>query len=199
MTALRFLIVALILCLGALTVFYVTRPPVSVQNAEESVPIGGPFTLVSHEGQTVTDQDFRGRYMLIYFGYSYCPDVCPVELSKMTRALEILDEDKIALDTVQPLFITVDPERDTVEQMARYVSLFHPKLMGLTGSVKQMKQATDAYRVYAKKSGDVDSDAYLMDHASMILLMGPDGQFVDFFSSRETAENIADSLRNLLD
>lgn len=204
MTPLRFLIVVFVISLGALAILLLNRPGITIWSSQpapettEAVPIGGPFTLVDHTGKTVNDSDFRGSYMLIYFGYTYCPDVCPMELAKMTRALDMLDERSIPLTHLQPVFITVDPERDTVEQMARYVSLFHPRLVGLTGSVDQVRQATDAYRVYARKSGDIDSDAYLMDHASMVLLMGPDGEFVDFFSSRETAEDIALALEDLL-
>lgn len=205
MTILRLLVIALIISLGLLAVLILNRPGITIRSDQpapemaEAVPIGGPFSLVTHEGQPVTDADFRGKYMLIYFGYTYCPDVCPMELAKITRALDILEERSIPLTRLQPLFITVDPERDTVEQMALYVSLFHPTLLGLTGTPEQVKQATDAYRVYSQKSGDIESNAYLMDHASMVLLMGPEGQFVDFFSSRETAQDIAITLVDLLE
>ncbi len=205
MTILRLLVIALIISLGLLAILILNRPGITIRSDQpapemaEAVPIGGPFSLVTHEGQPVTDADFRGKYMLIYFGYTYCPDVCPMELAKITRALDILEERSIPLTRLQPLFITVDPERDTVEQMALYVSLFHPTLLGLTGTPEQVKQATDAYRVYSQKSGDIESNAYLMDHASMVLLMGPEGQFVDFFSSRETAEDIAITLVDLLE
>ncbi|GGO06743.1 electron transporter SenC [Iodidimonas muriae] len=198
MTLPRILSAALLVCLSALGLLYWASPDRQAPAPSDPVPIGGPFSLVSHEGKTVTDQDFQGRYMLIYFGYTFCPDVCPTELAKMTRALEQLEKEGVSLKAVQPLFITVDPERDDVEQMARYVSLFHPSLMGLTGSPEQIKTATDAYRVYAQKSGDVSSDAYLVDHASMILLMDPDGQFVDFFSSRETPDDMVAVMRPLL-
>lgn len=204
MTTLRLLVIILIISLGLLAVLLLSRPGITILSTQpepemaETVPIGGPFSLVTHEGQTITDMDFRGKYMLIYFGYTYCPDVCPMELSKMSRALDILEERSIPLTQLQPLFITVDPERDTVEQMARYLSLFHPTFIGLTGTAEQVKQATDAYRIYVQKSGDVESDTYLMDHASMVLLMGPDGLFVDIFSSRETAEDIAIALEDLL-
>ncbi|GAK32180.1 electron transporter SenC [Iodidimonas nitroreducens] len=203
MTLPRILIAALIVCLGALGLLLMAAPdspdrasksPV----ADSSVPIGGPFALVSHQGDPVTDTDFRGRYLLIYFGYSYCPDVCPTELAKMTRALDVLEAKGLDLDPIQPLFISVDPERDTVAQMAQYVTMFHPRLIGLTGTPEQVQEAKDAYRIYSVKSGDVDSDQYLVDHASMILLMDQNNQFMDFFSSRESADEIAATLAPLL-
>lgn len=161
---------------------------------QDEAAIGGPFTLTSHEGERVSEADFAGDYKLIYFGYTYCPDVCPMELAKMSRALEILADRQVKLDRVQPLFITVDPARDTVEQVAGYVSLFHPKMVGLTGSQAEIDAVTDAYRIYSRKAEDPGAADYLVDHSSLILLMGPDGGYIDFFSASDSAEDIANAV-----
>lgn len=155
--------------------------------------IGGPFSLVDHHGRRVADSDFRGRFMLIYFGYSFCPDVCPLELARMGRALRLAEELGMDREAVAPLFITVDPERDTVERLADYVPLFHPDLLGLTGSGEEIAAATSAYRIYARKNEPPadDPDAYLVDHNSMLLLMDGEGGFVAVFTARDRVEDIA--------
>lgn len=154
--------------------------------------VGGPFTLTDQTGKTVTDADFRGRHMLIYFGYTFCPDVCPTELATMARALDALGP---PADRVAPLFISVDPRRDTVAHMADYVALFHPKLVGLTGTPEQVAAAAKAYRVYYAKAGDTSGDDYLMDHSSFIYWMGPDGKFVAVFPAGTTSDEMAEKLR----
>lgn len=144
--------------------------------------IGGPFTLVDQDGKTVSDTDFRGRHMLIFFGYTYCPDVCPTYLSEMAQALDLLGPDE---KKVQPLFITVDPERDTPEQMKMYVGHFHEDLIGLTGTPQQIAAVKEAYKVYAKKT-EIDADDpqnYLMEHTANAYLMGPDGRFEAYFTN----------------
>jgi protein SCO1/2 len=151
--------------------------------------VGGPFTLVDQHGAEVTEQDFAGRYMLIYFGYTYCPDFCPMSLSNMAQALDLLPPAQA--EQVAPILITVDPERDTVEQLAEYAPLFHPRLVALTGSVEQVRQAAKAYRVYFSKADNGDPDAYLMDHSTFIYLMGPDGRYVRHFSHSAAPEEIA--------
>ena len=151
--------------------------------------VGGPFTLVDQHGAEVTEQDFAGRYMLIYFGYTYCPDFCPMSLSNMAQALDLLPPAQA--EQVVPILITVDPERDTVEQLAEYAPLFHPRLVALTGSVEQVRQAAKAYRVYFSKADNGDPDAYLMDHSTFIYLMGPDGRYVRHFSHSAAPEEIA--------
>ncbi|PWC36186.1 SCO family protein [Azospirillum sp. TSO35-2] len=166
----------------------------SVESGTKSaVPIGGPFTLTDNHGKTVTDADYRGKYLLIYFGYTYCPDVCPTELGVMTQALDLLGPQA---DKVQPLFITVDPDRDTVAHMNDYVGLFHPRLVGLTGTADQVREAARAYRVYYAKAPQKDAkpDEYLMDHSSFIYLMGPDGRFVGVYPAGTTADRIAQDL-----
>ena len=144
-----------------------------------SVPIGGSFTLVDHTGKSVTEADFRGRFMLVYFGYSWCPDICPTELLVMSQAVDLLGD---AGEQVQPIFITIDPARDTVDSLAKYVVNFHPRLTALTGSEAEIGAVADAYKVYYKKGEELESpDDYLVDHTDVMYLMGPDGNFLEHF------------------
>lgn len=159
--------------------------------------LGGPFELTSQTGAAVRDADFRGKHLLIYFGYTYCPDVCPTELSAMTQALDRLGA---AAEAVQPLFITIDPERDTQAHMADYAPLFHPRLIGLTGSKEQIAAVAKAYRVYAAKAPGWEKAGadYLMDHSSFIYWMGPDGKFIAAFPARTTPDAMAARLKERL-
>lgn len=159
---------------------------------------GGPFVLTAHTGETVSNNDFKGRYMLIYFGYSFCPDVCPIELAKMTAALQQLEAEGYDTTPLQPLFITVDPERDTVEALASYVVDFHPRLIALTGTPEEIAAVADSYKVYYKKREQEGVEGYLMDHQSVIFAMGPDGGFQRLFSSRNTPAEIAEALKPVL-
>jgi protein SCO1/2 len=134
---------------------------------QASVDIGGPFELIDQHGKPVSDKTFRGQYMLIYFGYGFCPDVCPTELSNMASALDVLGT---KAKNVQPIFITVDPERDTPEFLADYVANFHPRLIGLTGTPEQVKAAAKAYKVYYAKATKPGETDYLMDHTSFVYL-----------------------------
>ncbi len=157
--------------------------------------VGGPFTLVDHTGKTVTDKDFRGRYMLVYFGFTNCPDVCPSGLQVISAAL---DKAGAKADQVTPILITVDPERDTPEQLASYVSSFHPRLVGLTGSPEQVAAALKAYRVYAKKVEDPKSTAgFTFDHTSIIYLMDRDGDYLANFTHATSVDRIAERLAKL--
>jgi len=189
------LAVLLAAALGAL--YFLVFSPQKMAETEPGVPIGGAFSLLDHQGRRVSDSDFRGRYMLIYFGYSFCPDVCPLELTRMGRALDLAGAAGVDLDGLAPLFITIDPERDTVEQLAGYVPLFHPRLTGLTGTQDEIDAVTGAYRIYARKAAGAGEDPgdYLMDHSSMLLLMGPDGGFVTVFTPRESVDEIAARLK----
>jgi cytochrome oxidase Cu insertion factor (SCO1/SenC/PrrC family) len=157
-----------------------------------SVAVGGPFSLVDEHGQPVTDQTYRGRWMLVYFGYTFCPDVCPTELQTIAAALDKLGPQG---KTVVPLFITVDPERDTPGTLANYVKLFDDRLVGLTGSPEQIASVARAYRVYYAKVTPKDSTTYLMDHSSFIYLMGPDGKLRALFRPGESAQELADGVR----
>ena len=144
---------------------------------EAAVPIGGPFTLVDGDGRTVTRADFLGAPMLVTFGYTHCPDVCPTTLHLMAVALDALGPDG---EAISPVFITVDPERDTPEVVRDYVRHFHARLTGLTGSVEQAAAAARAWRVTARKAPLEDGD-YLMDHTSLIYLMDAGGAYVAHF------------------
>jgi cytochrome oxidase Cu insertion factor (SCO1/SenC/PrrC family) len=158
--------------------------------------IGGPFTLSDHQGGRVSDTDFRGRFMLVYFGYTFCPDMCPLGLQVMAQALDELPAE-IAAEIV-PVFITVDPERDTVEALREYVPLFHPRLIGLTGSAEEVDEALRAYRVYARKAESSAAAAYLMDHSTFTYLMGPDGAYLTHFGHATTPEAMAAKLAELV-
>lgn len=154
--------------------------------------VGGPFSLTDQDGKRVTDQDFRGRYMLIFFGYTYCPDVCPSELQVMSAALDQLGSEA---DKIQPIFVTIDPARDTPETLKVYVSNFHPRLIGLTGSEAEIAAVANAYRVYyAKAKGSENKPDYLMDHGTILYLMGPDGKFVKHFTYGTEARGLAEAL-----
>lgn len=156
--------------------------------------IGGPFELVDHTGRTVTEQDFRGKYMLLYFGFTHCPDICPSTLQVVATAMDALGD---ASDEVVPIMVTVDPARDTRELMAGYVTAFHPRLVGLTGSEEQVAQALKAYRIYAQKVPDPDDtngDTYTMDHSSFLYLMDRQGRFVTHFTHGTRAETLAKRL-----
>jgi protein SCO1/2 len=160
-------------------------------------PIGGPFALVDHHGTRRTDRDFRGKMLLVYFGYTSCVDVCPTDLQNIGLALERLGE---AGKTIQPLFITVDPERDTPRRLAAYVPAFHPTLVGLSGSPGAVRQAANAYRVWYRKGpkGQGSVTGYDVDHSAAIYLMDREGKYVDFFPPGTSGERMADILRRVL-
>ena len=155
--------------------------------------VGGPFHLTDHTGRRVTEQDFRGRFMLVFFGFTYCPDVCPTALQVMAAAL-----DKIGAkaEQITPILITVDPERDTPEQLAMYVRSFHPRLIGLTGTPLEIDAVTKAYRVYVRKVPQ--ENGYTMDHTAIVYLMGKDGRFVAPFNMKRGAADAATDLRKYL-
>jgi protein SCO1/2 len=158
--------------------------------------IGGPFELVGKDGKTVTDKDFRGRYMLVFFGFTHCPDICPAELQVMSAALDDLGD---KADQVVPVFITVDPERDTPELVTAYVENFGPNFVGLTGSLEAVDKAAKAYRVtYQKFQEEGAGDNYSVDHSALVYLMGPDGKFVTHFPYGTSPEKMADTLRRYL-
>ena len=155
--------------------------------------VGGPFTLVDQDGRTRTEKDFADSHMLIYFGYTFCPDVCPTALQVMSQAMDRLDPAVAA--KIAPVFVTVDPARDTVTQLKSYVGNFHPRLVGLTGSEAQIAAAAKAYRVYYAKSKETANSAdYLMDHSSVVFLMGPDGRYLTHFTHNAPPDRMAEAL-----
>ena len=158
--------------------------------------VGGPFTLVNGNGQTVTEQAFRGKYMLVYFGYTFCPDVCPTTLNAVADALDKLGP---KADRLQPIFITVDPKRDTPAVMKQYTAAFTPKLIGLTGTPEQIAKVAKEYRVYyAEHRTGPGPDDYSMDHSSVLYLMDPKGGFVAPVRADESADELASELRKLI-
>ena len=152
--------------------------------------IGGPFTLVDASGETVTDKDVITKPSLIYFGYTFCPDVCPFDVSRNAIAVDILEEQGVE---VTPIFISIDPERDTPEQIGAYAENMHPRMIALTGSDDQVKAASQAYRTYYRRQ-DGDDEYYLVDHSTFSYLVLPEVGFVEFYRREATAEAMAESI-----
>jgi protein SCO1/2 len=150
--------------------------------------IGGPFTLLNGDGQTVTDKDVLTKPSLVYFGYTFCPDVCPADNARNAEAVDILEERGF---DVQPVFISIDPDRDTPEVVKEFAANLHPKMVGLTGSPEQVKAASVAYKTYYRKQ-EGDSEFYLMDHSTFTYLVMPGYGFVDFFKRDDSADAMAD-------
>jgi protein SCO1/2 len=173
----------------------VAAPSAGGVQMPQGLVLGGPFALTDHTGRAVTEADFAGRFLLVYFGFTYCPDVCPTELGTIAAALDTLEEQG---ERVTPVFITVDPERDTVEAMADYVSRFHPRMVGLTGTPQQVAAAARAYRVFYAKVNRPEMTQYLMDHSSFIYLVGPDGRVRSLFRPETAPEAIAQAVRGQL-
>lgn len=147
------------------------RPPL------EGASIGGPFTLVDQNGKKVSYSDFDGKYRLVYFGYTYCPDICPLDLQKLMQGYRLLEkENPDRAAKVQPIFITIDPERDTQTVVRNYVTAFHPKLVGLTGTPQEIADVAKEFAVYYAKDGKGGGSEYLMNHSRTPYLMGPDGK-----------------------
>lgn len=152
--------------------------------------IGGPFELVSEDGVTVTDKDIVTEPTILYFGYTFCPDVCPMDTSRNAEATEILENRGII---ATPVMISIDPERDTPEVMKEYTDYLHPRMIGLTGSAEQVKAASRAYRTYYKKQ-PAEDEFYLVDHSTFTYLVLPEHGFVEYFRRDVTAEQMADTV-----
>lgn len=160
--------------------------------------VGGPFTLVGEGGKTVTDQDFRGKHMLVFFGFTHCPDICPAELQVMSASLEELGD---KAKDVAPIFITLDPERDTPDVVTSYVKNFGPEFVGLTGSPEAIAAAAKAYRVAYSQFTPEGADKtgnYSIDHTALVYLMGPDGEFITHIPYGTTPAKMAETLRRYL-
>lgn len=175
-----------------------------------TVPIGGPFTLMDHQGRTVTEQDFDNRYLLVFFGFSHCPDICPTTLADIAGTLDMLGGDA---DAVQPLFVSLDPERDTPKRLAEYVAAFHPRIVGLTGTPEQIAAVAGKYRVFYEKIGseqyfDEDSEGgdadaiktpieedYMISHQGNTYLMSPDSEYLAHFSYGTKPEEMAETIK----
>jgi protein SCO1/2 len=156
--------------------------------------IGGPFTLTDQDGKTVRDIDFRGKYMLVYFGYTYCPDLCPTGLEGLAHMLDLLGKDA---SKVQTIFITIDPARDTPAKLKEYVASFHPSIIGLTGTSEQIDAVAKEYKVYYARGENVDENDYIMDHSTLIYVMSPNGAFLMPFPDDSDPATMAATLRAL--
>ena len=198
----RVLILAALIVLATAAGWYVTwrlspttNPPLTAVPGTSST-VGGPFTLVTHTGKTVTDADFRGKYLLVNFGYTYCPDVCPTTLQTIALTLDALGNDAAA---VQPLFITVDPQRDTAEVLAGYVAAFDPRIIGLTGTPQQIIDTAKTFHAYyAKVEANDGTGDYFMDHSAFIYLMDPDGRSLTALPYQKTPQAIAEAIRSYM-
>jgi protein SCO1/2 len=178
----------------AIALIVVTWQP--LQTIAAPVTIGGPFILATTNGRLVTDKTYRGKWLLVYFGYTSCPSTCPATLLEISTALAMLGADA---EKLQPLFITVDPQRDTAELLGEYLQSFDPRIVGLAGTPEQIAAAAKEYGVYytPHRTGPGTKD-YVIDHSSYLYLMGPSGTFVRGFESDTSGEYIADTVRQLM-
>ena len=181
--------------------FWLTGPwwgegPRDARAPLQAPAIGGPFTLTATDGSTVTDETYRGKILLVYFGYTFCPDACPTTLNDIAAALAELGP---RAERIQPLFITIDPKRDTREVLANYVRAFDPRIVGLTGTPEQITAAAKAYGVYYAPYKTADApDGYLMDHTSVVFVMNGAHRFVASFTQDTPAAQMAERLRKLI-
>lgn len=157
--------------------------------------IGGAFTLTNQSGKTVSDADFRGKYMLVYFGYTFCPDVCPADLLTISSAMQALGEDA---DKIAPVFISVDPERDTVEQLHTYMQNFDPRITALTGSREDIAKVATEYKVYYQKVENQGLADYLIDHTAITYLMDKDGKFLTHFSHATSTDAMVKKIQEVV-
>ncbi len=157
--------------------------------------IGGDFTLTDENGRTVRWNDFAGRYRIVYFGYAFCPDVCPTDMQRTMRGLDLFAAEQPARAArVQPIFITIDPERDTPEVLREFTDAFSPNLLGLTGTPEQVAQAAKRFAVFYSRGPDSPGGGYLMNHSNIVYLFGPDGEPIATLPTDRGAEAIADEL-----
>ena len=169
------------------------RPP--FLRAYMTSAIGGPFTLVADDGKTVTERTYRGKWLLVFFGFTHCKDVCPATLNTIAAALRQLGPEAAK---VQPLFITVDPQRDTPQVLANYVKAFDPRIVGLSGTMDQIAAVAGKYKVYFSADETAQDRDYQVDHSAFVYLMNPQGQFVQLFGGATSNNEIAARLRQLI-
>merc|ERR1712151_968543 len=153
---------------------------------------GGPFELLDRKGVLRTEEDYKGQYLLIYFGFTFCPDICPQEMEKQTHVIELIDAEFGPIAT--PVFISIDPKRDTPAQVKEYCKEFHPRIVGLTGTPEQVKQVSRAYRVYYNEGVKASDQDYLIDHSIIHYFVGKNGKFLDFFGKNMTAQEMTDKI-----
>lgn len=191
---------ALLLAAGAAAAFWL-RPQAGMEqrlggmSVPPGVAIGGPFRLTDHTGRQVTEASYRGRLMLIFFGFTHCPDICPTELQSIA---EVLDRLGPAAGRVAPLFVSIDPERDGPEELARYVALFDDRIIGLTGTAEEIASVARAFRVYYAKVHPPEASSYTMDHSSFTYLLDGEGRFLALFRHGTPPEEVAQAIRSHL-
>ncbi|MBX2833895.1 MAG: SCO family protein [Micavibrio sp.] len=174
------------------------KAPTSV--AIGGAKFGGDFEAINDKGEAIDQSILGDGYSLIYFGFTYCPAICPTELQKMARALREVEKDNPQLAAqIQSVFISIDPERDTPDVLESYVPMFHPRIIGVTGSVEQINQIKSLYKVYAKKvrEDDMADDEYIMDHSSYIYLVAPDGELISLYGIDDGVEKIVQDIKAL--
>jgi cytochrome oxidase Cu insertion factor (SCO1/SenC/PrrC family) len=187
-------LIALVFVAGAWLNLSQDEPPENtpVGGMVVNVDIGGPFTLTDHTGTPFGSTELAGNYALVYFGYTFCPDICPTELGQIAEAIDILGPEG---DRVRPVMITIDPERDTPEVLSEYVPLFHERLVGLTGTEAEVRDVATNYRVFYKRFEDPSYTYYLMDHTSFVYLLAPTGEIASMFRYGTPPEDIAATIR----
>ncbi|MBS29256.1 MAG: hypothetical protein CL566_10110 [Alphaproteobacteria bacterium] len=187
-------LVVAVFAFGAWLNLRVVEPPenAAVGGLVVNVNIGGDFALTDHKGERVTQKRFLGKYALIYFGYTFCPDVCPTELGEMALAIDELGAEG---DAVTPVMISIDPVRDTPEVLSEYVPLFHERLVGLTGTYAEIKDVAEKYRVFYHRVDDPNYTYYLMDHTSFVYLLDPAGKVASMFRYGTPPEEMAEAIR----
>lgn len=175
--------------------------PASSDNVEEEAPlagakIGGSFTLTNQDGGKSSDTDFAGKYRIIYFGFTYCPDVCPIDLANLMNGLTLAEKEDPALaEKIQPIFISIDPERDGPEQLKQYIDNFHPRLIGLTGSIDEIAAVAKKYLIIYNKRESPGFSEYLVDHSRQGYLFGPDGEPIALLPFDGTPQQVADEIK----
>ena len=196
---LRFTLLAAIallaLVLGYLVAALISpSPPLS--QPTQTLSLDGSFNLIDEAGQPVTQDSYEGKFKLVYFGFTYCPDVCPMQLEVVSHALDMA---QLSPEWLTTRLITLDPERDTPEDMKIYTDNFHKSIIGLTGSLEQIQQAAKAYKVYFQKVADPETTGgYTVDHSSIVFLMGPDNTYKQHFTHRDSAEDIAGKITSII-
>lgn len=172
--------------------------PSTVADEQPEIGIVSRYLLMDSKGHAVSDQDFRGRFQLITFGYTFCPDICPTTLAEISLVMEKLGS---RAEQLQPLFVTVDPERDTPEVLRRYTAYFHPRIIGLTGSPDLIRRVADHFKVRYEKHWEpgAEKDKYSVDHSAGMYLLGPEGGFLGKFAYATPAQEVADRIRALME
>lgn len=198
---LRRILIAGLILLGTLAMLALyhpaLRPQATPAGETGTVAVGGPFTMTDAKGNTFTEANLLGGYSLVFFGFTHCPDICPLTLQVITDAIEQAGP---AGERVTPVFVSVDPERDTVESVGAYVAAFHPRFVGLTGTPEQVTATTKAFRVFARKAPLRDTEGketgeYTVEHSGLVFLLGPDGRYVTHFPYNTTADEMAAYIR----